>query len=52
MDLGSISTGLAQSAVANQVSVSVLKSLQNLEGELAGELFGSIGVGRSIDAYA
>lgn len=52
MDLGSISTGLAQSGVASQVNVSVLKSLQNLESTLAGELFGSIGVGRSVDAFA
>jgi len=52
VDLGSISTGLAQSGVASQVNVSVLKSLQNLESTLAGELFGSIGVGRSVDAFA
>ena len=52
MDVGSISTGLDQTAVADQVNVSVLKSLQNLEGALAGELFGSIGVGKSVDAYA
>ena len=52
MDLGSVSTGLAQTAVATQVNVSVLKSLQNLEGALAAELFGSIGVGTNVDAVA
>lgn len=52
MDLGSVSTGLAQAAVSTQVNVSVLKSLQNLESTLAGELFGSIGIGTTIDAQA
>ena len=52
MDVASLSTGLAQSAVDSQVSVSVLKSLQNLDKSVAAELFGSIGLGTAVDALA
>jgi len=52
MDLGSLSTGMAMSAVGSQVQIGVLKSLQNLDKSLAAEMFASIGLGQSVDVRA
>lgn len=52
MDVGSISTELAQGAVAGQVDVGVLKAVQNLDQNVAAELFASIGLGNGVDASA
>lgn len=52
MDIGSLSTGLAQGAVAQQIDLGVLKSVQNLDRTATADLFASIGLGSGIDAYA
>jgi uncharacterized PurR-regulated membrane protein YhhQ (DUF165 family) len=52
MDVGALSTGLATSAVGQQVDVGVLKTLQNLDKNLAAELFASIGLGQAVDTRA
>ncbi|HLI97030.1 MAG TPA: hypothetical protein VKT72_13255 [Candidatus Baltobacteraceae bacterium] len=52
MDVGSIATGMALSSVAGQVGVGVMKDIQNLQSDLVARLFGSMGIGNSIDAYA
>ena len=52
MDIASLSTGMAASAVGQQVDVGVLRAVQNLDENVAAELFASMGVGRSVDALA
>jgi hypothetical protein len=56
MDLSSIAEGLstatASSGLAGTVDLSVLKSVQNLQIAVTAELFGSLGIGTTIDAFA
>jgi hypothetical protein len=56
MDLSTVASSLASGApaggVAGSVDLSVLASVQQLQAVLAAELFGSLGVGTAIDAYA
>ncbi|HEV7179175.1 MAG TPA: hypothetical protein VGN11_04855 [Candidatus Baltobacteraceae bacterium] len=52
MDLGSIATGLVNSSVGNSINVDLLKSVQNLDQNVAALLAASIGLGGSVDAYA
>lgn len=48
MDIANIEGG----AVAQQVDVGVLRALQNLEQNVASQLFSSLGLGTVVDAYA
>jgi hypothetical protein len=52
MDLSTIGTGLAQSAVGQQIDAGVLKALQNLDKNAAAELFASLGLGTAVDTRA
>ena len=52
MDIGALSSGMALSSVGQQVDVGVLKALQNLDQNVAAELFASIGLGSGVDASA
>lgn len=52
MDVGAIAGNMALSAVGGQVSVGVMKSVQNLEQDLVSRLFGSLGVGNNVDTHA
>jgi hypothetical protein len=56
MDLSTVaetlSTATATSGVLGDVNLSVLASVQNLQSVLVSELFGSIGIGNTIDAFA
>jgi hypothetical protein len=47
-----LSTTTASSGVLGSIDLSMLASVQNLQAVLVSELFGSIGIGASIDAYA
>ncbi|MBV9270348.1 MAG: hypothetical protein JO165_04585 [Candidatus Eremiobacteraeota bacterium] len=48
MDISSIDGG----AVSQQIDVSVLSAVQNLEQNVAARLFSSLGVGTVVDTYA
>jgi hypothetical protein len=52
MDVNSIAGSMALSSVASQVTVGVMKDIQSLQGDLVARLFGSIGIGNGVDAYA
>lgn len=52
MDVGALSTELATTSVAQQVDIGVPKTLQNLDKNLAAELFASLGIGQSVDTRA
>lgn len=52
MDLGSIASGLAASAVSQSVDVSVLKSVQNLDQAQSAILLASIGIGGNVNTLA
>lgn len=52
MDTGSVGSSLANVAAAGQIDVGVLAALQNLDRNVAAELFASIGLGQSIDVRA
>ena len=52
MDLSGIATGLAAASVSQNVDVSVLKAVQNLDAATSSMLFASIGLGTGIDAFA
>lgn len=52
MNVGSIAGDMALSAVNGQVNVSVMKATQNLQEDLVARLFGSIGLGNSVNATA
>lgn len=47
-----LSTGLSATAVADQVQIGVVRSVENLEKTVASELFNSIGLGQTIDSRA
>jgi len=47
MDISGIEGGVAQ-----QVDIGVLSALQNLEQNVASQLFSSLGLGTVVDAYA
>jgi len=47
-----LSTTAAQSGVLGNVDLSVLASVQNLQAVLVSELFGSLGIGTAVDAFA
>ena len=56
MDLTTATAGLTSGSASNgvigSVDLSVLASVQNLQSVLTSELFGSIGIGTAIDAFA
>lgn len=52
MDVGAIATGMAMSSVGSQVTLGVMKDVQSLEQNLVSRLFGSMGIGNGVDAYA
>ncbi len=52
MDLSSVSSALSSGAVGQQVDVGVLKALQNLQVNVASEMFASLGLGQSVDTRA
>jgi len=52
MDVSALSSVLASSSVGQQVDVGVLKALQNLQTNVAAELFASLGLGQSVDTRA
>lgn len=52
MDVASLRTALASSAVGQQVDAGVLRTLQNLDKNVAAELFASLGLGTGVDASA
>ncbi len=52
MDVGAIAGSMALSSTASQVTLGVMKDAQNLEKDLAARLFGSVGIGNGVDAYA
>lgn len=52
MDVGALGSTLAASGVAGTIDTSVLKSVQNLDQTLVGELFGSIGLGSNVNTLA
>lgn len=52
MDIAALSTSMALSNTASSVTLGVLKDTQNLQQDLVARLFGSMGIGNSIDAYA
>lgn len=51
-EIGQLSSVLASGSVGQQVDVGVLKALQNLEANVAAELFASLGLGQSVDTRA
>jgi hypothetical protein len=48
----SLSTATAASGVVSTVDLSVLKSVQDLQAALTAEMFGSLGLGTTVDAFA
>lgn len=52
MDIASVATGLARSSLSLNLNAGVLDALQNLDKNVAARLAASIGLGRSVDAYA
>ncbi len=52
MDVGSLATTLAQSNVTTGVSLSVLKSVENLDQAVVNRLFASIGLGGAVNTLA
>ena len=52
MDPVALSTDLAASSVGQQVSVSVLRAVDNLSKNVAAELFSSLGLGSNVDIRA
>jgi hypothetical protein len=52
MGVGNIAGDLALSMTASTINVSVLKSVENLQQDVVARLFGSMGIGNSVDAYA
>lgn len=56
MDLSTTAAALsattATSGVLGNVDLSMLASVQNLQAVLVSELFGSLGIGTAVDAFA
>jgi hypothetical protein len=48
----SLSTTAASSGLLANVDFSVLASVQNLQAVLVSDLFGSLGLGTAVDAFA
>lgn len=44
-----LSSALSTSAISDQISVGVIKAVQNLDKNVAAELFSSIGLGQNVD---
>ena len=52
MNVADIAGSLALSSTASSVTMGVMKDTQNLEQDLVNRLFGSIGIGNGVNAYA
>ena len=52
MDIAAASTATSLSSVAQNVNLSVLKAVENLDSNVGALLAASIGLGTGIDAYA
>ncbi len=52
MDVTALAGSMAQSRAGTTISIGVLKDAENLQQDLVARLFGSMGIGNSIDAYA
>ncbi|MFN2448795.1 MAG: hypothetical protein ABR508_03240 [Candidatus Baltobacteraceae bacterium] len=52
MDAAALSTALASSAANQQVAVSVVRAVDDLDRNVAAELFSSIGLGAAVDIRA
>ncbi|HTU70808.1 MAG TPA: hypothetical protein VMF11_10875 [Candidatus Baltobacteraceae bacterium] len=53
MDIGTVTAPLTDgSATTGSVSLSVLKTVEDLQATISAELFQSLGVGTQIDRYA
>jgi hypothetical protein len=52
MDVGAIATSMALSNTASSVTIGVMRDAENLQEDLVARLFGSMGIGNSVDAYA
>lgn len=50
--VASIASSMALTSVGSQVAVGVLSQTQSLEQDLVSRLFGSLGLGNGVDAYA
>ena len=51
-DVGAMASNMALSRVGSSISTGVLKDAENLQEDLVARLFGSMGIGNSVDAYA
>lgn len=51
-DVGAIASSMALSRAGSSISIGVLKDAENLQEDLVARLFGSMGIGNSVDAYA
>ena len=52
MDVGALAGSMALSNAASAVTMNVMKDAQNLEQDLVARLFGLMGIGNAVDAYA
>jgi len=52
MDVGSVADSLALASTASRMTVGVMSAAQSLEKDLVSRLFGSMGIGNAVDAYA
>jgi hypothetical protein len=52
MDVAALATSMALSNTATSVTIGVMKDAENLQEDLVARLFGSMGIGNGIDAYA
>ncbi len=52
MDVGALASSMMLSNTASAITTGVMKDAQNLEKDLVSRLFGSIGLGTGVDAYA
>ncbi|HKU66457.1 MAG TPA: hypothetical protein VJP85_01660 [Candidatus Baltobacteraceae bacterium] len=52
MNLDAIASSMALSNAASSVTIGVMKDAQNLQQDLISRLFGSLGIGNGVDAYA
>lgn len=50
--IASIASSMALTSTGSQVALGVLSSTQNLEQDLVSRLFGSLGIGNTIDTHA
>ncbi|HET6896301.1 MAG TPA: hypothetical protein VFH72_13030 [Candidatus Baltobacteraceae bacterium] len=52
MDVTALAGAMDQSRAATTISMGVLRDTESLAQDLVSRLFGSMGIGTSIDAYA